>query len=185
MLNPCGVCGDGSLIRSVLCCFISAVALSIARSRILLEELDGLLLWDGLMTLWTVHFQLNYESTQSFLFFFFFFQTQSVIAFTEQQIIEKKRLLRKHSCSFSLSCWLAVICGDATHACLISVLWPRFTLVLFSLYSSHLQSVLTLLSILFCQWMLLSDMHMHARRGGGGRVEDSSTERPRLVGRRL
>lgn len=41
MLNPRGVYGDSSLIRSVLCCFISATALSIARSRVSLEELDG------------------------------------------------------------------------------------------------------------------------------------------------
>lgn len=85
MLNPCGVCRDGSLIRSALCCFISATALSIARSRISLEELDTLLLRDGLMTLRTIRFQLNYESTKSF-----FSHGQSVIALAEQQIIEKR-----------------------------------------------------------------------------------------------
>lgn len=44
---------------AALCCFTPAAALSVARSHISLEDLDGLLVWDGLMTLWTVRFQPN------------------------------------------------------------------------------------------------------------------------------
>lgn len=39
--------------------FMPAAALSVARPRIPLQDLDGLLVWDGLMTLWTVRFQPN------------------------------------------------------------------------------------------------------------------------------
>lgn len=64
----------------------------------------------------------------------------------------EKRLLRKHSCSFSFYCWLNVICGDATHACLISVLWPYFMLVLFPL------PALTRLSMLFVNECLFTSV---------------------------
>lgn len=133
---------------AALGCFTPAAALSVARTRISLEDLHGLLVWDGLMTLWTVRFQPNYESTKSF-----FFSSNTIrhrLYWTADNW--EKRLLRKHSCSFSLYCWLNVIYGDATHACLISVLWPYFTLVLFPL------PALTLLSMLFVNECLFTSV---------------------------
>lgn len=105
------------------------------------------------MTLWTVRFRLNYESTQSF--FFFFPQTQSVIAFTEQQIIEKK--VAEEAFLLFLSFLLAECYLWGCHSCLFDIC----TVASFhtrTVSSSHFQSALTLLSILFVNECLLTSV---------------------------
>lgn len=165
VLNPRGVCGDGSLIRSALRRFISAAALSVC--SISPEELEGSATprWiNGL-------FPLNYEST---VLPFFFPPTQSVIASVEQRIAEEAVWL-------FIRCWLtAGVRGEATRVCLISANVASFhTLCRVFSHPARSQSVVTLLSVTFVnECLFASGLRIMWMPGAvlTPRVEDSSVE---------